>query len=63
LLNTQLNALITIEMTAKKGDPKPKKRETKQAEKAAVKKETKSKTPSKGKNLCSEIAIFDVWIK
>jgi hypothetical protein len=36
-------------MTAKKGDAKPKKRETKQAEKASAKKDSKSKTPSKGK--------------
>jgi hypothetical protein len=36
-------------MTVKKAEPKPKKREVKQAEKAAVKKEAKSKTPVKGK--------------
>lgn len=38
-------------MVAKKAEPKPKKREAKQAEKAAAKKEAKSKTPSKCKFL------------
>jgi hypothetical protein len=45
-------------MTAKKGDPKPKKRETKQAEKAAVKKDSKSKTPSKGKKMSPNFPIL-----